>query len=230
MATKKPKPLERARIITIYNQKGGCGKTQTTMQLGGSLALRGYRVLIVDMDPQGTASTWSAQAEVVGSEFPATVISLSTQREKMVGELRKLSTMYDFILIDCPPAIDSPIPWAALCVSDVGLVPVIPLLANIWATREAVNVGLKAKEENEELELRFLPTNVSRGNLYKEGIEQLKTIDAFKTLNVQVSHRNAYPMSEAYGCTVHGLESKSAAIDEINLLTTEILKLFGIKG
>ena len=41
-----------AKIITIVNRKGGCGKTTTTKNLGYSLAKKGYRVLLVDYDPQ----------------------------------------------------------------------------------------------------------------------------------------------------------------------------------
>ncbi len=72
-----PRPLHR-RVLTVANQKGGVGKTTTTVNIAAALALHGVRVLVIDLDPQGNASTALGIAHHIG--VPSTYEALLGER------------------------------------------------------------------------------------------------------------------------------------------------------
>ncbi len=76
--TNERRPLPR--VIAFANQKGGVGKTTTTITIGASLAELGYRVLIIDLDPQGNASTGLG---VNSRDLDATIYDVLLRDEKL---------------------------------------------------------------------------------------------------------------------------------------------------
>lgn len=214
-----------AKIIAIVNQKGGSGKTTTTMQLAGAIARRGKKVLVVDADPQGTATRWAASAEDE-TPFPASVVGLSAASAKVHREVKKFINDYDCILIDCPPAADSPVPQSALLIADLALVPIVPSPLDMWAAVGIRQVIANASNLNEGLQARIVLNQCQpKTTLTQESLEILPEF-GIELAKTQIHHRQVYRQSAVFGQTVHNFGNKAAAaIEEIEKLTDEVFSI-----
>jgi chromosome partitioning protein len=107
-----PRP-SRCRIMTIANQKGGVGKTTTAVNLAASLSQHGIRVLVLDLDPQGNASTALDVDHHVGRESVYNVLVEERPLSEIVTEVEGMPGLY------CAPAtID-------LAGAEIELVPLV---------------------------------------------------------------------------------------------------------
>ena len=174
------------QTIACANQKGGVGKTTTVVNLGSYLALAGERVLVVDLDPQGNATSGLGfdresinrsvyDAVVDGVQIgeliqagpadrldvvPSAIALAGAELElapiegrerRLARQLAGVTDRYDYILIDCPPALGL-LTVNALTAADSVLIPLqceyyaleglTQLLATLDLVRDHLNPGL----------------------------------------------------------------------------------------
>lgn len=214
-----------AKIITVFNQKGGCGKTTVTVQVAGTLGLRGNKVLLIDLDEQGSATLCLANADE-GKPFPADTINLAAMPGKAHFEIRKHLENYDYIVIDCPPSINNPAPSNALVISDLAVIPVIPSPPDILAAVAAKELAQKVQKLNHDLKIVMLANQVqARTSLARDALDLLnEEIDGIPLLQTRLASRTAYRESLGNGSTVHALKGQDKAIEEVDSLVDELLK------
>ena len=219
-----------ARIITLVNQKGGPGKTTLTMHLAGELARRGDRVLVADADPQGTATRWAAAAPDE-TPFPAAIAGLGRAEATLHRELLKYLTAFDWIVVDCPPSVDSPLSQSALLVSDLALVPVIPSLPDLWAGVAIRRVLENVMAINEALVARLVVNQRKPHTRLAALTQELLPRYGIPVLATQIGDREAFRHAAAAGLTVADLPRARPAAAEIEAFTDEVVAVVnGVHG
>ena len=141
------------RIMCVANQKGGVGKTTTAINLSVGFALGGARTLLIDLDPQGNATTGLGQAPIDRHPLLMADPTSSVQRNvttdyldvmpgsRMFDDARSMASgefgsldrinqffandleAYEFVLMDCPPSL-GPLTETALACSTEVLMPI----------------------------------------------------------------------------------------------------------
>jgi chromosome partitioning protein len=146
-----------AHIFVVANQKGGVGKTTTSVNLAASLSALGMRTLLIDLDPQGNATMGSgiekrslsrsiyhvligladviettrrsdagkydvipANRELAGAEVE--LVDFDQRESRLRDALGQVTDSYDYILVDCPPAL-SLLTLNGFCAADGVIIP-----------------------------------------------------------------------------------------------------------
>jgi chromosome partitioning protein len=217
-----------ARIVAVTNQKGGSGKTTTSMNVAAALGLRGLRVLVVDADPQSSATRWYAMAPEA-QPFPATVVNLAEARDKIGKTIKDHLENYDVIVIDCPPNLESPVTLSVMLLADLAIAPILPSAIDTWATEKLLGVVRMARAHNDALVVRAMLNQVRGTALAKAISADLADDPALELLPVHLSLRTAYGEAAALGIPVHFTEDRRA-IDEVNALSNEVLRLLALSS
>jgi len=111
------------KIIAIANQKGGVGKTTTSVNLAASLGVLEKKVLLIDADPQANATS-GLGVDVEAVEYGKIELVDKQNREYMLKKaLVDIKEDYDYILIDCAPSLGL-ITLNSLVAADSVIIPI----------------------------------------------------------------------------------------------------------
>ena len=206
-------------IIAILNPKGGSGKTTLATNLARACHDRGLRTLLVDSDPQGSASDWHAAREDNPLPF------LAYGRPENFKALPGIAAPYDLVLIDGAAKLEGMIA-AALNVVDGVLIPVQPSPYDIWATADLVEL-IKARREVTEGRPRaaFLVSRAIRRTVLSREIHAALAKYGLPVFTAGTTQRQSYARTAAGGLSVFDDGSKAAAA-EITAIAAEFLERF----
>ncbi|MBA1250898.1 ParA family partition ATPase [Pseudomonas luteola] len=214
----------RPKVIAVQNEKGGAGKTTISTNVASCLkAAHGYKVLLIDYDPQGAASNWSAASGL--AEDDPRAIPVAVFGKTLARDLPKIWHGFDFVVIDGLPATDE-ITTAAVKVADLVVIPVQPSQYDIWASQPTIDL-VKARQELTDgipraamLISRAIPNTV-----LEDAVRTSLQATDFPVMKAQTCQRVAYAMGVGKGESVMDLPATDKARAEIEEVTNEILEL-----
>lgn len=197
------------RVVTVANQKGGCGKTTLSTHLAVEGSLRGHKVLLVDLDPQGSAAKWWKRRQ---SNVPLLVAITATQLADTLATAREEG--YEWTVIDTPPHAAAEI-RIAVAAADHVLVPTRPTIMDLDALPETADI-VRAYARPAGIVLSAAP---ARSGFVAEVRAKLATdYPDMPVLKQEIGNRTAYHYAMVKGQAVGEYDPQSKAATEMAAL------------
>lgn len=203
-----------ALVLTVAQQKGGAGKSMIAANLAAAMA-GGRRVCLLDIDPQKSLTRWHALRAANRKPLPAIGFS-DVSGWRLAGELDRLTTDHDVVIIDTPPQVETEAK-RAIRAANLVLIPLQPSPPDLWAA--AGTVALAASEKRP---VRLLLNRAPAASRLRAQVEREAAEAGYGLLTTTLGNRAGFANAFAQGLGVTEASPASLAAGEIAALVAEV--------
>ena len=223
------------KVIAIANQKGGVGKTTTTVNLAACLAQKGRKVLLIDSDPQGNSTSGlgfdkrdikKCIYDTLIDDVPMKELIIHSSREgRLKSSLERVKHDYDYVLIDCPPSLGL-LTINALTAASSVLIPIQCEFYALEGVSQLMNtIKLVQRNLNPALKLEGVVMTMydARTNLSADVVDEVKKYFETKMYNTIIPRNVRLSEAPSHGQPVIVYDPKSKGAMVYQELAREVI-------